>query len=486
MKIVTVTSEIAPFSKSGGLADVTRSLSCSLKKLGNEIIVVTPLYGKIIDRAKHNLELVYKNIKVNLDAETAVEVNIWKSYLADGLPAYFIENKRYFSRRKQLYCSAHENVRFLLFNLACLELVKKLNFQPDIIHCHDWQAGLIPYFLKHNCRVKRSDISNNVKTVFTIHNIIFQLGRNWWEIPLNKKDYGKKKLPLVSDSNIEYINFTKRAIMSADIINTVSEQYKKEIMTRNIGQDLHRILRNRQSKLFGIVNGIDYKSYNPVTDKRLFKRYSYRKIHRKKLNKQYLQEKFGLPIDYKIPIICTTSRVTFQKGFELILKILEHLMPIDLQFIVIGAGDKSYIQKLKKIAKKYPKKLVIVPSHEKNQEYETLVYAGSDFFLLPSHHEPCGINQLIAMRYGCIPIVRQTGGLHNTVENFDPQENKGTGFAFHRFSEFSLYGAIIRALEVYKQKYIFRSIMARAMKQSSSWAIPAKKYMALYKKITNY
>ena len=483
MKIITISSEISPFSKSGGLADVTRSLSRALKRLGNDVIVITPLYGKIIDKEKHSLDLVYKNIKVSLDPEAMVDVNIWKGYSVEGLPVYFVENKRYFSRRKELYCSSHENVRFLIFNLAALELIKKLDFRPDIIHCHDWQAGLIPYFLKNNCRFK--EIS--AKTVFTIHNIIFQLGHNWWEIPVEKKDYGKKKLPPVSDPDIECINFTKRAIMSADIINTVSEQYKEEIMTRNIGQDLHRILRHRSKKLFGIVNGIDYNSYNPTTDPGLFIRYNYRKIHRKKLNKKYLQEKFGLPVNEKIPIICTTSRVTFQKGFELILSILEHLMSKNIQFIVIGAGDKTYIQRLKKIAKKYPNKLVIVPSHEQNQKYETLVYSGSDFFLLPSHHEPCGINQLIAMRYGCIPIVRQIGGLHNTVENFNPVEMKGTGFNFHRFNEFSLYGAIIRALEVYQQKYVMRSIMTRAMKQSSSWTIPARKYMALYKRvIKNY
>ncbi len=485
MRIITISSEIAPFSKSGGLADVTRSLSKALKRLGNTVIAITPLYGKIIDKEKHNLELVYKNIKVKLDVEKTVEVNVWKGCLADELPVYFIENKKYFSRRKEIYCSAHENVRFLLFNLAALELIKKINFCPDIIHCHDWQAGLIPYFLKNDCRFKKMSISCRPKTVFTIHNIIFQLGRNWWEIPLDKKDYGKKKLPLVSDPNIEYINFTKRAIMSADIINTVSEQYKEEIMTRNIGQDLHRILRNRNNKLFGIVNGIDYNSYNPATDPGLFIRYTHRKIHRKKTNKKYLQKKFGLPVNDKIPIICTTSRVTFQKGFELILNILEHLIPVGFQFIVIGSGDKRYIQKLKKIAKKYPDKLVVIPSHEENQKYETLVYAGSDFFLLPSHHEPCGINQLIAMRYGCVPIVRQTGGLHNTVENFNPTENRGTGFTFHRFNEFSLYGAIIRALEVYKQKYIFRSIVIRAMQQSSSWAIPARKYVELYKRIVD-
>lgn len=479
MKIVSISSEVSPFSKSGGLADVVKSLSSSLHDLGHDVSIITPLYGKIIDKNKHNLKLICKNFKFRLDKNTLIEVNFWQGRIKEGLPVFFIENKKYFSRKKDLYGSERENARFLLFDKAALHLIMSLKLDPDIIHCHDWQAGLIPYFLRKDKDFKSV---KKAKTVFTIHNIIFQLGQNWWEIPPEKKDYGKRKIPQITDPDIENINFTKRAILTSDAINTVSEHYREEIMTRHIGQDLHRILKNRRDKLFGIVNGIDYHAYNPSSDPGLRARYSYKKIHRKKLNKEYLQKKFGLPANINTPLFCTTSRVTFQKGFELILNILGHLMPLDIQLIIIGAGDKNYIKKLQKIAKKYPHKLIVIPSHKENQKYETLVYAGSDFFLLPSHHEPCGINQLIAMRYGCIPIIRRIGGLYDTVENFDSASRTGTGFSFHRFSEFSLYGAIVRALEVYKQKQVFRNMMAQAMKQSSDWKIPAQKYENLFQK----
>jgi len=459
---------------------VVRSLPKALKRLGNEIIVITPFYGQIIDKRKHKLKLIYKDINVYLNSEDTVKVNYWQGYLMKGLPVYFIENKKYFSRRKTIYGSSHENARFLIFDIAALKLITLLKFEADIVHCHDWQTGLIPYYLKTDFRYSKT--LRKAKTIFTIHNLVFQFGKNWWEAPARKKDYGKSRIPHLADSKIEYVNFVKRAILSADAITTVSEQYREEIMTKIFGQDLHRILRNREDRLFGIINGIDYNAYNPAKDPGLFKNYDYKKIHRKKINKEYLQKKFNLPVNKDIPLICTTSRITFQKGFELILKILEQLVLLDIQFVFIGSGDKIYIRELQKLSKKYPQKIIIMPSHEQNQKYETLVYAGSDIFLLPSHHEPCGINQLIAMRYGCVPIVRKVGGLYDTVENFNPLEKEGTGFTFNQFNEFSLYGAIVRALETYKYRKAWRDIIVRAMKESNSWEIPAKSYITLYKK----
>ncbi|MDD5071586.1 MAG: glycogen/starch synthase [Patescibacteria group bacterium] len=481
LKIVHIASEAAPFSKTGGLADVARSLPKAQKRLGHEVIVITPLYGQTIEKKRDNLKLVYNNIKVYLNSKEAVRINYWKGYLMDDLPVYFIENKKYFSKRKAIYGSSHENARFLIFDVAALKLISLLKFEADIVHCHDWQAGLIPFYLKTDFRYSKT--LKKAKTVFTIHNLVFQLGHNWWEVPAKSKDYGRKRIPHTSDKKIEYLNFAKRAILSADIINTVSEQYREEIMTKKFGQDLHRILSNRQDRLFGIVNGIDYKAYNPAKDTGLFKNYDFKKIHRKKLNKEYLQKKFKLPADIKTPLFCTTSRVTFQKGFELILKIADKLLQFDIQFIIIGSGDKGYLKELEKLAKKYPKKLVVIPSHEENQKYETLVYAGSDFFLLPSYHEPCGINQLIAMRYGCVPIVRKVGGLNDTVTNFNPTTGKGTGFVFSQFDELSLFEAIIRALENYKHKDTWRSLVSRIMQESNSWEIPAKKYILLYRKV---
>jgi starch synthase len=480
LKIVSVSSELAPFSKSGGLGDVARSLPKALKRLNNEVICVTPLYEKVIDKEKYDLQLIFKDVEVRIDSKTAVKVNYWKGYLMEDLPVYFVENKKYFSQRKNLYGSSHENVRFLIFDVAALKLISKLKLEANIIHCHDWQTGLIPYFLKSD--FKRSKTLKRAKTVFTIHNLVFQLGRNWWEVPLEKKDYGRKALPGIDDPEAEYINFAKRGILYADVINTVSEQYREEIMTKKFGQDLNRVLRNRSDRLFGIINGIDHTAYNPENDPGLYKNYDRDDWILKKDNKIYLQKKFGLAVNDNIPLICATSRVTFQKGFELILKILEHMMQMNVQFIILGSGDKNYIRQIKKKSKKYPKKMIIIPSHEQNQKYETRVYAGSDFFLLPSHHEPCGINQLIAMRYGCIPIVRKVGGLYDTVINYNPTNKTGTGFGFTHFNEFALFRSIVRAVETYGHKEDMEKLVKRIMEQSNSWEIPAKKYMKLFRR----
>jgi len=481
LKIVHIASEVAPFSKTGGLGDVARSLPKALNRLGHEVILITPLYGRSIAKKENDLELVFENVDLRLNSQETVKVNYWRAYLMKGLPIYFVENKKFFSKHKNIYGSTRENARFLVFNVAALKLLSLLKFSADIIHCHDWQTGLIPYYLKTDFRYSKT--LKKAKTIFTIHNLIFQLGHNWWEIPPERKDYGRSRIPHLSDPRIEDINFAKRAIRSADIINTVSEQYREEIMTKKFGQDLHRVLRNRSNRLFGIINGIDYNTYNPEKDKDLFRRYSYDKLTAKSENKKFLQKKIGLPVNKDIPILCTTSRVTFQKGFNLILKIIDLLLKLDIQLIFLGDGSKEYIQPIKKLQKKHSNKIIWLPFDQKK---ENLLYAAADLFLLPSNHEPCGINQLIAMRYGCIPIVREIGGLYDTVENFNPTTGKGTGFTFRAEDETLFYTTIIRALENYKHKKVWGSLVKRAMRQSTSWEIPAKKYLELYKKVIKF
>jgi starch synthase len=481
LKIVQIAAEVAPFSKTGGLGDVSRSLSKALKRLGHEVIIITPLYGRLIDKEKNKLRLVFANVTLRLNSQEKIRVNYWRGYLMSGLPIYFVEYKKFFSQHTRLYGSPRENARFLVFNVASLKLLSLLKFSADIIQCHDWQAGLIPYYLKTDFRYSKT--LKSARTIFTIHNLVFQLGHNWWEIALADKDYGRGKIPHLDDPRLECINFAKRAILSADFINTVSEQYREEILTKSFGQDLQGILKNRAGRLVGIVNGIDYNTYNPEKDKSLFKRYSFKNPAAKAENKVQVQTLFNLPVDKKVPIFCMTSRVTFQKGFELMIKIFPQLLKLEVQFIVIGSGEKKYIQELQKIAHKYPHKLVVIPSHEANQKYETLIYAGSDFFLLPSNHEPCGINQLIAMRYGCVPIVRAIGGLYDTVDNFSASAKTGTGFTFQNEDSFDLHGAIIRAVENYQHKLIWATLVKRVMRQSHGWEIPARKYVELYRKV---
>ncbi len=479
INVIHIASEVSPFSKTGGLGDVSRSLPKALFRLGHKVSIITPLYGKIIDKKAYNLKLIHQDINVFVDSKNSVKVNFWQGELIDGLPVYFIESKEYFSKYKKIYVSRQDNIRFLVFNVAALRLISLLDDVPDIIHCHDWHSGLVPYLIKNKYRYTKG--LDKVKTIFTIHNLAFQMSQPWRGIPLNKKDYGRRKLPYLNDPDLLNINFAKRAILFADIINTVSEKYRDEIMTKKFGQDLNRILKNREDRLFGIINGIDYNAYNPQRDSGLFKGYGFDNCHLKKDNKKYLQKKLGLNIDKDVPMFCSTSRIAHQKGFDIILKLLPYILRLDIQVIFMGDGDSGYIKKLKRIQKKYPKKMIWMPFLE-NKETETLLYAASDFFILPSYFEPCGINQMIAMRYGAIPIVRGVGGLHDTVENFNPVTNKGIGFVFKLGDEFSFFGAIARALENYKYKNVWHELIVRAMKKSSSWEIPARKYVELYKK----
>ncbi|MBT4850185.1 glycogen synthase [Candidatus Parcubacteria bacterium] len=483
LKIVSVSSEVDPYSKTGGLADVARSLPKSLHRLGHDVMIVTPFYKKVIDQKKHKLEKIYSDVKVRIDKKNEVKVSYYRTELLPGLRVYFVRNDKFFSRRKDLYGSSHENARFYMFDVAVLKLISLLKHKADIIHCHDWQTGLIPYL--KNTSFKKSQTMAKTATVFTIHNLVFQLGRNWWEIPLNKKDKGTGSLPLFNDPNLEYVNFAKRAILNADALNTVSETYAEEILKPSFGQDLQRILINRKKKLFGVVNGIDNKEFNPNNDPSIKVNYDHKKLQRKKINKKYIQKLFKLPIREDVPVICSTSRLTYQKGFELILRIIHKIMHFDMQMIIAGAGDKKYISELKKVAKKYPDKLVIIPSHEKTLKYENQLYAGSDMILIPSHHEPCGINQMKAFRYGCAPIVRSTGGLNDTVINYEPG-NEGNGFKFKNFSSKELLVAITRALETYKYHKVWRDLICRGMKPSFSWEHPAKKYIDLYKKALKF
>ncbi|MCF7860042.1 glycogen synthase [Patescibacteria group bacterium] len=481
LKIVHIASEVAPFSKTGGLGDVVRSLPKALNRLGHDVRIITPLYGKIINKSEHNLKLLFADIKVVLNSSESVTVNYWQGQLMEGLPVYFIEYAHFFSKHKSLYGSSRENARFLVFDVAALKLLSLLKFQADIIHCHDWQTGLIPYYLKHDFRYSKT--LKNAKTVFTIHNLIFQFGHNWWGVPVANKDYGRSRIPHLDNPQLENINFAKRAILSADVINTVSEQYRMEIMTKKFGQDLHQILRNRSERLFGIINGIDYNAYNPEKDAGLVQRYGVntlgKRLSAKKINKLAFQTKVGLPQESLTPMICTTSRVTFQKGFNLILDVMPALLRLDVQLVFMGDGSKEYISSLKGWQKKFSRKIVWLPFDEK---METSLYAASDFFLLPSNHEPCGINQLIAMRYGCIPVVREIGGLYDTVDDYNPATKRGNGFTFQQEDGLDFFGAISRGLENFKHRFAWEDLVKQVMKQSNSWEIPAKKYVQLYRR----
>jgi len=479
LKIVVVSSEVDPFSKTGGLADVARSLPKALKRLGHKIIVITPLYG-IIDKKKYHLKQIFKDIEIEIDSQITLKASYWQGQLMNKLPIYFIDNGEYFSQKSYIYGSQEENARFLFFDLAVIKLIELLNFMPDVIHCHDWHTGLIPYFIKK--RLSQNPIFKKVTSVFTIHNLSFQMGNSWWEIPQEKKDDGHSDLPLFGSKELKFINFARRGILYSDLVNTVSETYAEEILKVELGQGLNRILRakNKKGRFFGIVNGIDQADYNPATDPGLAANYTQKTLSKMIENKIFLQKKFNLPQNSDIPILGMVTRITEQKGFDLLIKIIDTLLRLNLQLVLVGGGNKHYEKFFRKLSKKNPKK---VAAHlEFEAKYATQIYAGSDMFLMPSRFEPCGLGQLISLRYGSVPIVRATGGLLDTITDFNPKTGKGNGFVFKTYHPQDFLVAIVRALETYKYKNVWQKLIKNGMEQSFSWEIPAKKYISLFRK----
>jgi starch synthase len=472
--IAHIASEVEPFSKTGGLGNVLGSLPKAHKDLGEDVIIITPFYEKIIDTKAYSLESLGEPEHIEVSEGIWKDVS-YKKGMLENVPVYFVENKEFFGSEK-IYGFPNDNARFMFFDVAALHLLKKLVFKPDLIHCHDWHSGLVPYFLKG--RYKKDPFWHDTATLFTIHNLTYQFGHNWWDVPQEFRDDGRGSLPPFTDSErLERVNFAKRAILHADAINAVSETYREEIMTKDFGQELHRILKKREKIVFGIVNGIDYKEFNPLTDPGLIKHYSEKSVFLKKNNKKWLQRYYKLAVDPDAPLLCMTSRISEQKGFKLVSNIIRILMNMGVQLIVMGDGDEKIISFLQKIQKEYPKQLVVTPF---DNNKETLVYAASDIFLLPSRFEPCGINQLIALRYGCIPVVHHIGGLADTIVNYDPIKKTGNGFTFQRFGAVNLLMAIVRAVENYKHKRPWKELVISSLHEANSWLLPALKYLDLY------
>lgn len=484
--IVFISAEVDPFAKQGGLADVSRSLPKALQRLGNRVIVVTPLYGST-DIKKHQLEQITKGFPVRMSEKTVIKTDFWRGYLAEDLPVYFIDYPKFFSSRKNkkiynLRDMADNGERYYFFCSAVLHLLRLKNIKPDVVHANDWQTGLVPYFLKK--RFKEEELFKNVGCVFSVHNLLFQGPKNWWEVEKSKQDTGHTGLPSFDNkAELPYINFMKRGILRSDVINTVSEQYAKEILTPEFGLQVYRILnnKNKEGKFFGITNGIDYTDYNPKTDPGLFANYTAESFHKQKpKNKKAIQKRYGLPISPQTPLIVTNSRVTEQKGFDIFLKVAETILERDVQFIIFGdTAEKKYGTNFRQLQKKHPQKFVFTKFVSKE---ETHLLAGADMLLMPSRFEPCGLGQLKSMRYGALPIVRATGGLVDTVEDYDPTTKRGTGFVFSKYNEKSLLIALIRAMETFQYSEIWNGLIFQAMNKSFDWEIPASRYMTLYEK----
>jgi len=480
LSIAIISSEVSPFSKSGGLGDVAHALPKHLYQQGHHVSVVTPYY-RFIDQ--QNLEKTLLGEGLVTIGPKQWRVKFLQTTLSPQtpLPVYFIYQEELFSSHSKLYNYPDDATRFAVFNRAVFLLYQHLGQAPDVLHCHDWQAGLIPNYLR--LEFAKEPFWKNTACVFTIHNLLYQMQGMWYEIPDEKRDQGRN-LPPTDLKSLRYTNFTLRAIKHADAISTVSERYAEEILTKKFGEGLDGWLRRRKDRVFGIINGIDYTIFNPSFDQHLAVHYDWNSLDKKEQNKLAFQRDLGLSVAAETPLIGMDQRLTEQKGFNLIMEILPFLFRQDIQLAVVGSGDRDYIKFFRAAAKKYPHQIAI--STPFTEEMGSRVLAGSDIFLMPSRYEPCGISQMKSLRYGSIPIVHQTGGLADTITDFNPRTGVGTGFVFQTYQGADLLMALTRAIETYKYPRVWEHLTWQAMRQSFSWELPAKKYVQLYRQAINF
>ena len=471
MKVLFVTSEAEPFAKTGGLGDVAGALPKDLKKLGVDIRVIMPYYKSIKDKYYDKLKFV-KWFMVPLAWRTSY-CGIYE-YELDGVKYYFIDNEQYFGR-DGLYGYFDEAERFGFFSRAVLQTMKEIDFQADIIHANDWQTGMIPVLLK--LEYVADPFYRSMKTVYSIHNLLY---RGMFDPHILQSIFGYNMIPFENGSLEFYgaVSYMKGGINYSDRISTVSPSYAAEIQTPSYGEGLDGLLRSRSNVLSGILNGIDYEAYNPETDKYIFKNYSIDTLEDKYVNKEKLQKELGLPVDKNIPIIAIVSRLTNQKGINLVAEISDTLLQKDVQFVILGTGDYFYEEHFKNLKYRYHNK--VSANIRFSNELAHKIYAGSDMFLMPSLFEPCGLGQLIALRYGTIPIVRETGGLKDTIIPYNECTGEGDGFSFANYSSWELMNTIEYALRCYKDKSVWKEITESAMKKDNSWIKSAETYKDLY------
>ncbi len=478
MNILFVSAEVAPFAKVGGLADVAGSLPKYIKKLGHDIKVVMPLYG-CIDKGKYNIEFIdFPELKVQMGGSD-IFFGVAKGYLPNSdTEIYFLANDGYFGNFAWVYpqwvSNRFEQERYAVFSKAAMEFSRIIDFKPDIIHCNDWHTATIPMHLRTS--FKFCETFSKTKSIFTIHNLAYQ-GR-----------YSKDILDFIgfpSDWGWRYdmlecyreVNMMKGAIKFADKVTTVSPTYAEEIMRSEYGEGLDEVLRDNRYKTCGILNGIDYTIWNPKTDKKIFKNYDKNHLQGKAECKKRLQEQYKLEQNPDIPLIGMVSRFVNQKGLDLIAAIAHEFKQMRVQLVVLGSGDGWYEQMFRNLSMNTNNIRDYIGYNPNEAEN---IYAGADMFLMPSLFEPCGISQLIAMAYGAVPIVRETGGLVDTVKNYNPETKEGTGFKFWNYDANGLLNTIKWAMDIYKNKKDWEKLVKRDMEQDFSWEASAQKYVWLY------
>ncbi len=470
MKVLFATSEAYPFAMSGGLADVAGALPKALRKRLVGCRIILPLYGTISDEMRQKMSFVC-NITVPV-AWRRQYCGVFEAHL-DGVIYYFIDNQYYF-KRDNLYGFYDDAERFAFFSRAVIEVLPHIGFKPDIIHCNDWQTALIPVYM--DAFYKQNEFYQNIKTVFTIHNIQYQ-GKYGYD--LYNDVIG---LPVERFGILQYgdsINLMKGAIMCADKITTVSPTYSREILEPYFSHGLDGILKQYTYKLCGIVNGIDVDVYNPETDPLIYQSFNAEDMSGKAVNKTKLQEELGLPQRDDVPVIGIVTRLVKHKGLDLVKRVFEELLQADLQFAILGSGEWEFETFFYEMSQKYPEKVGLKLGFKPTLAHR--IYAGADIFLMPSQSEPCGLAQMVALRYGTIPIVRETGGLNDTIKDSD--DGKGNGFTFANYNAHDMQNTIWRAIDGFKNRDGWQILQKRAMLCDNSWKISAGAYIGLYKEI---
>lgn len=479
MKILFAAAEVAPFSKAGGLADVVGSLPKYLEKEA-EIAIFTPLHG-LIDVNKYGIQEL-KNSEMWLTFNgMGHKFRLFMCKLPKtNINVFFVHNDWYFTCFNEVYPKwldpRYEHERYIAFSLATMEYAKLLNFRADIIHANDWHTAMIPVYLHSNYRY--DDFWKNTKCVFEIHNLAYQ--GVWFEDVL---DFANMRKDIVyNEGCVEHygrVNWMKGAINYSDKVVAVSPNYSKEIMTGEYGEGMDYTLRMNQDKVVGILNGIDYDVFNPKTDKYIVKNYDVTTLKYKDENKKVLCEKFGLKYNPERPLYAMVSRLVSQKGIDLIRQVESQLKSINADFIFLGSGDKDYENLLIWLSNNSNNIRAYIGYHA---ELANLIYAGSDFYLMPSAFEPCGLSQLIALKYGTLPVVRATGGLEDTIVGY-PLDNS-TGFKFWGYDGWNMLQAIECSMNVYRDKYTLNAMRKSAMESDFSWKKSSKEYLDLYKSLT--
>ncbi|CAM3961654.1 glycogen synthase GlgA [Paenibacillus alkaliterrae] len=473
MNILFATSEAVPLAKTGGLADVAGALPKALSKRGVDARVVLPKYEEIPAHLIGQFEQI-AHFTVSFSWRNQY-CGLFKAEL-DGVTYYLIDNERYF-KRKGLYGYGDDAERFVFFCFAVMEAVRFMDFRPDIVHCHDWQTGLIPFLLK--TRYAFDPAWAYAKSVFTIHNLKYQ---GLFGIDMLQDLIGAGDDMFRYDS-LEFhgaASCMKGGLVYADKLTTVSGTYAEEIQTEYYGERLDSLLRHRSGDLVGIVNGIDDELFDPMNDSALHMPYR-NSLSRKRKNKLELQRELGLPQSESVPLIGIVSRLVEQKGFDLIMATFEELLEEDVQFVILGAGDWHYEHFLNDKAYWYPDKVAVWIGYD--DRLARRIYAGSDMFAMPSQFEPCGLSQLIALRYLSVPIVRETGGLKDTVQAYNEYTGEGNGFSFTNYNAHDYMYTVRRALSLYRNEEAWKQIVNNGSKEDYSWNHSAKAYISVYSQL---